>query len=424
MSTSSTATALATLRTQLETQLGWGTPEGWTTYDFERLSERIEQQTGVSLSVSTLKRMVGKVEAKSVPSLTTLNTLAQFVGYADWRDFQLQTARTTPTPPGPVHRPTAVKKPFRPRWWFIGILLGSLLIGLVSWLLRKASPYTPSAFKFSSKTILTRGVPNSVVFAFDATQARAGDSVFICQSWDTRRKVLVDKNEHQHSAIYYYPGFYRAKLMVGRQVVREHDLHINTDGWLGLVEVPWGQQPIYFKLTDILHAPTVQVTGELLNKYGVKREAIAPKILLVNQKGIQGIKTDAFDFETEVRSMNEAATDACQRVEVVVHAKNDLLVVPLVEPGCIGDINLAAFGFYASSRKADLSGFGCHPTEWTRLRVHCRSGMMRFYVNQRLVYQARIRDRVAEIIGVQVRFNGPGAVRNTWLQGATGKVLF
>ena len=424
MSILSTASAVATLRAQLETQLGWGPSEGWTTYDFERLSERIDQQTGVSLSVSTLKRVVGKVEAKGIPSLTTLNTLAQFVGYADWRDFQSQKARTPPVLAELVHHVPEVKKPFWSRFWLTGLFLGVALVGLLGWLLRPTSPYTPGAFGFSSKTILTRGVPNSVVFAYDATRARAGDSVFICQSWDTRRKVLVDKNEHQHSAIYYYPGFYRAKLMVGGQVVREHDLQINTDGWLGLVEAPWGQQPIYFKPADIRHAQTVEVTGKLLDHYGVKREASAPKILLVNQKRIKGIKTDAFDFDTEIKSMNEATTDACHRVEVVVHAKNDVLVVPLVEPGCIGDINLYAFGFNASSRKADLSGFGCHPRDWTRLCVHCRGGQMRFYVNQRLVYQARIRNQVTDIIGVQVRFNGPGAVRNTWLQGATGKVVF
>lgn len=424
MSILSTASALATLRTHLETQLGWGPSEGWTTYDFERLSERIEQQTGVSLSVSTLKRVVGKVGAKGIPSLTTLNTLAQFVGYGDWRDFQHRTAQTSPTPPEPVHYLPEVKKPFWSRFWLAGLFLGIVLVGLVRWLLRQPPPYTPSLFTFSSKTILTRGVPNSVVFAFDATRARAGDSVFICQSWDIRRKVLVNKDDHQHSAIYYYPGFYRAKLMVGRQVVREHDLQINTDGWLGLVEAPWGQQPLYFKPADIRQAQTVGITDELLENYGVKRGAIAPKILLVNQKRIQGIKTDAFDFDTEVKSMHEATTDACHRVEVVVHAKNDVLVVPLVEPGCIGDINLYAFGFNATSRKADLSGFGCHPGEWTRLRVHCRGGLMHFYVNQRLVYQAWIRNRVTDIIGVQVRFNSPGAVRNTWVQGATGKVFF
>lgn len=212
--------------------------------------------------------------------------------------------------------------------------------------------------------------------------------------------------------------------MIGGQVLREHDLQINTDGWLGLVEADWGQEPLYFKPSDIASTQTDHITGELLEKYGVKRGPSASKIVLVNQQAIQGIRTDEFEFATEVKSMNDSGADACQRVEVVLHAKNDLLIVSLVEPGCIGDIYVAAYGYYAPSRKADLSGFGCHPTQWTQLRVSCRSGLATFFVNQKAVYQARIKNRPAEIIGVQVRFNGPSAVRNTWLQGATGKVIF
>ncbi len=390
----------------------------------ERLSERIGQQTGVSLSVSTLKRVLGKVDAKSAPSLTTLNTLAQFLNYTDWRDFQLRTAETTPLP---IEQPVPVALTQKPQWIIPGLRLalpGIVLLGLVSFLLLRKTPYSPTDFRFSSSTIRTQGLPNSVVFRYDATQAHEDDSVFISQSWDTRRKVLVHKDDHQHSAIYYYPGFYRAKLMIGEQVLKEHDLQINTDGWLGVVEAEWEQEPLYFKSSDIVGSGMVRVTGELLEKRGVKRDPATPKIVLVNQQAGQGIKTDAFEFATEVKSLNEAGADACQRVEVVLHAKNDLLVVPLVEPGCIGDIYVAAYGYYASSRKADLSGFGCHPTQWNQLRVRSRSGLVTFFLNQRAVYQARIKNRPAEIIGVQVRFNGPGAVRNTWLQGATGKIIF
>ena len=426
MSSAPIPTAIANLKTQLETHLGWGSSETWSNYDVERLSERILQQTGVSLSTSTLKRILGKVDYKSAPSLTTLNTLAQFLSYTDWRDFQVRTAETEMAAT-PVEQPLPVPLTKKPRWiipWLRLALPAIFLLGLVSFLLRKETPYLPTDFQFTSNTMLTRGLPNSVIFSYDATRARDNDSVFISQSWDTRRKVFVHKNDHHHTAIYYYPGFYRAKLMIGGQVLREHDLQINTDGWLGLVEADWGQVPLYFKPSDMGSAQTIRVTGELLAKYGVKRGSSNSKIILVNQQAIQGIRTDAFDFETEVRSLNDSGVDACQRVEVVLHAKNDLLVVPLVEPGCIGDISVTAYGYYASSRRANLSGFGCHPSQWNQLRVSCRSGLVTFFVNQRAIYQARIKNRPAEIIGVQVRFNGPGAVRNTWLQGASGKVIF
>src|SRR5688572_2669935 len=70
---------------QIESKLGWGPHSEWTNYDFEKLSETISEETGVTLSLSTLKRLWGRVTYKNVPALNTLNTLARFAGYDDWR---------------------------------------------------------------------------------------------------------------------------------------------------------------------------------------------------------------------------------------------------------------------------------------------------------------------------------------------------
>ena len=71
----------------IEDKLNWGSSASWLNYDFERLNEQIFAETNVQISVSTLKRIFGKASYNSSPSLTTLNTLAVFIGFANWRDF-------------------------------------------------------------------------------------------------------------------------------------------------------------------------------------------------------------------------------------------------------------------------------------------------------------------------------------------------
>ena len=80
--------AITKLRESIESRLAWGSADDWSNYDFEKLSEEIFKITGVNLSVSTLKRFFGKVKYGSSPSVTTLNTLARFLGFEDWRDFE------------------------------------------------------------------------------------------------------------------------------------------------------------------------------------------------------------------------------------------------------------------------------------------------------------------------------------------------
>lgn len=421
-----TSAQWAQLKAQIETQLKWGASELWSNYDFEKLSDAIAEKTGVSLSVSTLKRIFGKVQYKSKPALNTLNALAQFLDYSDWRDFIAKNTENKAEVSQPV---LEVVRTSEPQKWNYRILTFTILslisLSILGFLVMSQKPkYSADDFSFRSKTMLTKGLPNSVVFDFDASKASDQDSIFICQTWDIRRKVLVNKNDKHHSAIYYYPGYFRAKLMIGDEIVKEHDIQIKTDGWLGLVEAEWGVQPLYFKSSEILRPGGIEVNEDLLQKYQLALSPEAPLIRLFNQKDLKGILTNNFTFETELKSDFAGAANACQRMEVLLQAKDDILILPIVQKACVGDIYVAAFGHFAESKKADLSGFGTDPSQWTKLKIVCKNGLMRFYLNDKVVYKAQITHDPKEIVGVQCRFNGMGAVRNTWLEGATGRVEF
>ncbi len=120
-------------RQRIETELNWGDSERWTNQDFEQLSERIMERTQIRLSVSTLKRIWGKVHYESLPAITTLNALAQFSGYKSWRDFA---AKHDPKkePANLITTQASVKK----KWWMeypglrrIVFMLVLILIGLI-----------------------------------------------------------------------------------------------------------------------------------------------------------------------------------------------------------------------------------------------------------------------------------------------------
>ena len=55
--------------------------------DFEQLLQHIWDKQHSVLSLSTIKRVWGYVESSGVPRLSTLNTLSQFLDYADWNAY-------------------------------------------------------------------------------------------------------------------------------------------------------------------------------------------------------------------------------------------------------------------------------------------------------------------------------------------------
>ena len=55
--------------------------------DFEHLIQQIWDKQHSVLSLSTIKRIWGYVQSNGVPRLSTLNTLSQFLDYADWNAY-------------------------------------------------------------------------------------------------------------------------------------------------------------------------------------------------------------------------------------------------------------------------------------------------------------------------------------------------
>lgn len=410
----------------IEDKLNWGSSTLWLNYDFERLNEQIFAETNVQLSVSTLKRIFGKASYTSSPSLTTLNTLAQFIGFANWRDFTKNLApQPTIIEPQVAVPPIAI--PAKPllntnnrKYFIYGIISTLAIISLIGFMTQtEKQPLDPGKFVFSANKVVTEGLPNSVVFTYDAIAAKPNDSVFIVQTWDTRRKKQVDRNLHHHSAIYYYPGYFRTKLLVNNEVVKRHDLQIKTDNWLALLEPTQDAKiPLYFTKQEVLKGHEISVDKDLLKKYGLTLQPELPRVRLFNQTDLGDLMSDNFIFETVLKNDFTEGTGACQQIQVLIQCKDDVIIIPLCAKTCIGNISLYACGKDIESKDADLSGFGCDLSQWTKLRVETQNKEMSFFVNDKKVHTLNFPNNATGIVGLQYRFGGVGAVKDTWIEGA------
>jgi hypothetical protein len=425
MNTNSEAYYIGECLALIEAKWQRGSREEWKSYDFERLNADIYEATGVSLSVSTLKRVFGKVSYPNLPSLHTLNTLARFAGYEDWNAFKRQTeARpaTTPQPATPMPAPAPGTTTTPHRWWLLLIIPIALLgYSLLKKNARPAPP-DPRSYSFTCNKVVMDGVPNSVVFRYNAP-ATPTDSVFIVQTWDMTRKTAVPQTgprsdpaaAREFSAIYYYPGFFQAKLVIDTQIVRTQDLMIGSGGWLALAT--GDPIPTYFSKEEVRRKEGVEIDTATLARYHLIGQPRAPNTRLFYMKEMEGLSNADFSFETTLKNGFNQGAGVCQYVEVLIQCKNDIIIIPLAAKRCVGDLHLYAAGADVSSRDADLSGFGCDLTQWTTLKVESRNRQMRFLVNGREAWSFRFPHEPEDIVGVQYRFTGVCAVRNARFTG-------
>ena len=404
------------VKKRFEEQTGWGDSEKWSNQDFLQLSELIRDKTSVNISHVTLKRIWGKVKYESLPNTHTLNTLVQYLGFDNWRDFSVKVGETPvrvnglePAGVAEVQAVTEPKEPGPRRWKKAVWMVAPLVVIMLVLLFLKGQQPPPQArdYTFSSKKTVTSGLPNSVIFDYDASRS-PDDSVVIQQSWDTTRRVKVPRSGHQYTSMYYYPDYYHATLRVHGQVVKQHSLLIRTNGWLPLVEQD--PVPVYFKPEESIGGGKMTLSVDQIKAKNILLQPSPPTVMFANVRDFGDVYSDHFVFETRLKNDYSEGSAVCQTTRVYLLCEGTAIWVPLVAPGCVSTADLYFTYFYTSGKRDDLSSLGVNFNDYVKLRIESDSGKARILVNDKLAYTVPRHILHSKIIGILYRFQGTGTV--------------
>jgi hypothetical protein len=414
-----------------EVNTGWGDSSGWTNQDFIILSEKIQVQTGVALSHVTLKRVWGKVKYDSLPNTHTLDTLVQFLRYENWRNFKSQNGNGTVLIENILQAPVDVisdieeqqKVPKKNKDLLKMMLFAACIIAFIIAIIyvnKSALPeIVDSDYKFSSKKIVSEGLPNSVVFNYDAKKSPY-DSVIIQQSWDRNLQIRVSKNDHLHTSIYYYPDYYKAKLIVGKRIVSMHRLLIKSKGWLPAVTQ--SPVPVYFSKKEAITNGKISLPIELIQAKNVKLQPITPNVLYANVRDFGEIYSDNFIFETSLKNDYKEGASICQLSKIYILCEGTAIFIPLCSKGCISSLDLLFTNYYASGKHKDLSAFGVDFSSFVKVRIEAANRKAKIFLNDKLVYSIGVDIIKAKIIGIDYTFQGTGSV--DYVKLSNGKINY
>jgi len=399
---------------ELCTRAGLPVPGDLVQRDMIALCDMIESNTGVMISLSTIKRLLNGQFAR-IPQIATLNAIALSAGYKDWRDFTQAKAPREPARPGPRSKPHS-----SPRLLIAGTVLMLVLLATLAVLMsHKPGPANIDKAHFSATKATGNDIPNTVIFKYNVDSV-AADSFFIQQSWDRNRRVQVYKHNYTLTDVYYEPGYHTAKLIAGDKIIRTLPVSIPTNRWLFYaIENKPGSRPKY-----IMHRDTGMLklsTGELLaSNIDLQKENVYCNTWFPSDIAYS---SDNFTLKCRVR-IKPVNNESCPRLMCEVYCQNYFMYFKSTLKGCTGLLT-AQFGENAlNGRSNDLSGLGADLREWQEMEFTVRDKKVSIAINGKQTYSNAYTQSAGLITGLGFISNGISEVQFVDLKTADGKMIY
>lgn len=212
---------------------------------------------------------------------------------------------------------------------------------------------------------------------------------------------------HEYTSTYYYPGYYRAKLILDDSIVKEHDVFIETDGWIGIIE----KNPVPYYLPKKLFEKQLMLTKKRLSEMNIDFQKEAPIFSLTKvDKGIN-LLSDHFSLQVQLQNTYNGSNAICQYTNVLIFGTEGVIDIPLCKIGCVGEVGLMLGMQYIDGKTNDLSGFGVDFSKDVTLNCETKNQMIKLSVNGKVVYTGDFKQHIGRIVGTQIKFNGTGVVQ-------------
>ena len=406
---------------EIEAQVNIGDNVSWTQQDFEHLSGLIYAKTKIQLSISTLKRL-WRYKTETLPNISTLHVLSQFIDYCDWYDFKKKYAieKEEIASTGSSRRKFVLKWPRK--YTIYAVIVVGMVFTILFFTGNIPTPINAEDVVFELKKNRVSGVPNTVVFKYDISKT-SFNRAQIQQDWDASRRVVVLSKNKFHSCIYYYPGYFDAKLLIDNKVIKTTPLLIGTDGWLPLVTIEkYQEKPIYID-KNMVETNLLYVSPVIIKKSDVDVTKDY-YVSFYNVRDFGDIDCENFTLRSEIKNNMAEGGSSCQYSDVVLKFEHGRVLTPFCNIGCTSILNVLYGERYLKGSENDFSALGINLSNWAKIEIKAINKHVNVFVEGEKVFDLAFDTSLGKLVGLNYQFNGCGSVRNIELFDGSNNLIY
>jgi hypothetical protein len=411
---------------KIEKKLSWKKVFLWTDNEFKKLSILIYEDTSISISPQTLKRLFGKVKYKEVYTTqpATKDALAKFLNYDDWDAFVRDQAHSISRYISLISNRLSIRHRRR-----------NILIVFTAVVIISASVLIIYFIKDKSVTFyaenVTGVVPHTVSIHLDLSKY-GNKEIWLDfdqnEAENSANMELLDKHMTLINHCFETPGFYNVRLLSKGKVLGSAKIHVLSEGWTSY----------YFNDDNfILRKFVFGLEKRVSDNVAEGILYISPKKL--NDKGLNGntvyylehllykdfnVSADSCLLEVKYKNSSDIGGISCYDVEFRIIGENGLASVMLVQKGCYRWSEITIGEKQLNGKYNDLSHLSADLSSWNTMKISVNNHKASIINNSDTIYKADYSQLLGMIKGIRFITKGSGAFDYVKLYDNRGELHF
>ena len=412
----------------LEERMDWGKVNEWRYSQFKKLSDELEDATGVPVSYMTLTRILQRQEFKRSPQLATLDALAQFLDFSNWDSFCKSQPLTKEASPPPETVPIAPPRSSNYRGLVVLVTIFLVLtLGLTS-LFRSEKVISQEGNQSVRLGILdnTPHIPEMVTLHYQVPDT--GYYLWLRPS-SHRPTEVISPPENPKNLKYLSPqdttillnidgttrpGPYEASIVHEGKVLKRVSFNFITDDWITVVHIRSrekrkGKTRIRPLFTSAVRNEEgrLQVSPEIRE---LLQSTYLEKQYEVNYFLAQdfGVDANQMEFETRLRNTFTDQVLNCKYLRVSLLTTNGMIEIPLVQSGCQSLLRLWVSEIAGSYENRPMAQYETPVLGWENVRIKTENKTVFVYRDDQLVDQIKYEYPLGVLQAIRFKFDGNG----------------
>lgn len=413
----------------------------WTKGHFQQLSEDIYDQTGVSVSPHTLRRVFGKLKTteRYYPQQATRDALAAYAGFKNWQHLtekieaegEATATALTDELPDAVNvapaEPAAVrtrKAALRRRTYRLLAAAGILIAGLAGYLYYRAVAILPYQAELVCRNPES-DAPYTAVFSIKLPPGAKPQGAYTIDFGDEDVSAPFGPGEIRS---HYYRKRHRfyAWLMYKGSIVDTLPVYLKTDPgtWAATATSVngqrWQDNTVFFNVTQ----PKVpmHISTQELSKLGIDT-TIA---FTTNFGYVQPLPVSADNFELIARVKTSAIRPKieCNALGITILGEDGFQTIQIQKPGC-GEFVYAWFSEWRTNGAFnDATRLVADLTNGGTIRFNVDHQTVTIWADEKKILTQKYKRPVGKIYGISIAFQGNGTVYSASVRDlATNQII-